>query len=165
MVPMGISAYLADLRRRVGTDLLLVPAVAALVRDGAGAVLLQRRADDGNWELPGGALDPGETPAQALVREVYEEAGVVVRPVGIAAVWGGPEERRRYPNGDLAEYTTTIFHAEIVRGAPRPLDGEATCVRFVPVAEAPPRIAALLAGPTFRWDEAWLSVDNAHGRP
>jgi len=41
-------------------------------------VLLVRRADDGRWAMPGGWVDPGETPEQAVVREVAEETGLQV---------------------------------------------------------------------------------------
>jgi 8-oxo-dGTP pyrophosphatase MutT (NUDIX family) len=50
----------------------------ALVCDGEGRLLLVRRADDGCWAMPGGWVDPGETPAQAAVRETLEETGLVV---------------------------------------------------------------------------------------
>ena len=50
----------------------------ALILDPAGRVLLVRRADDRRWAMPGGWVDPGETPAQAAVREVFEETGLVV---------------------------------------------------------------------------------------
>jgi ADP-ribose pyrophosphatase YjhB (NUDIX family) len=57
-------------QRREGAD--------ALVRDARGRVLLVRRADDGRWAMPGGWVDPGETPEQAVVREVAEETGLQV---------------------------------------------------------------------------------------
>ena len=60
----------ANLQRREGAD--------ALVRDARGRVLLVRRADDGRWAMPGGWVDPGETPEQAVVREVAEETGLRV---------------------------------------------------------------------------------------
>ena len=60
----------ANARRREGAD--------ALVRDARGRVLLVRRADDGRWAMPGGWVDPGETPEQAVVREVAEETGLRV---------------------------------------------------------------------------------------
>lgn len=44
----------------------------ALVQNGRGEVLLVRRADDGRWAMPGGWVDPGETPEQAVVRENLE---------------------------------------------------------------------------------------------
>ena len=60
----------ANPQRREGAD--------ALVRDARGRVLLVRRADDGRWAMPGGWVDPGETPEQAVVREVAEETGLRV---------------------------------------------------------------------------------------
>ena len=50
----------------------------ALVQNQRGEVLLVRRADDGRWAMPGGWVDPGETPEQAVVREVAEETGLQV---------------------------------------------------------------------------------------
>ncbi len=42
--------------------------------------------DAGYWTLPGGGIDFGEDPADAMVREVYEETGLAVRPLGIAGI-------------------------------------------------------------------------------
>jgi len=86
---MGISTYLRDLRREVGTALALLPGVAAIIRDEHERVLLQRRSDDNTWSLPAGAIDPGEAPAQALIREVWEETGLRVVPRRILGVFGG----------------------------------------------------------------------------
>ena len=66
---MPISDYLKRIRAAIGHEMLLNPGVAAIIRDEAGRVLLQKRSDDGTWSLPAGAIDPGETPAQAVVRE------------------------------------------------------------------------------------------------
>jgi 8-oxo-dGTP pyrophosphatase MutT (NUDIX family) len=115
---MGISPHLRELRGLIGTRLLLLPAVAALVRDGEGRILLQRRSDDGRWNLPAGAVDPGESPADAVVREVREETGLAVRPVRVAGVFGGGDGfRHRYPNGDEAEFTVVVFECEAFGGA------------------------------------------------
>jgi len=103
---MGISPYVRDIRESIGTRLLLMPAVAAIVRDGEGRILLQRRSDDGRWNLPAGAIDPGESPDEAVVREVREETGLEVRPVRVAGVFGGADGfRHRYGNGDEVEFT------------------------------------------------------------
>src|SRR5256885_13739791 len=64
------SEPVASPQRREGAD--------ALVRDACGRVLLVRRPDDGRWAMPGGWVDPGETPEQAVVREVAEETGLRV---------------------------------------------------------------------------------------
>lgn len=57
---------------------LLVSAVALI--DSEGRVLLSQRPEGkslaGLWEFPGGKVEPGETPEQALIRELYEELGI-----------------------------------------------------------------------------------------
>jgi 8-oxo-dGTP diphosphatase len=56
----------------------------AVVFDPAGDVLLLRDAKDGAWEFPGGRIDRGERPIEALDRELREETGLAVaveRPV------------------------------------------------------------------------------------
>jgi len=59
-----------------------VVVVAAALIDADGRVLLARRPADkamaGQWEFPGGKIDPGETPEQALIRELKEELGIDV---------------------------------------------------------------------------------------
>ncbi|MFD1512640.1 NUDIX hydrolase [Halomarina rubra] len=53
----------------------------AVVTDDDGRLLLQHRADDGTWGIPGGWVDPGESPTEAVVREAREETGLVVEAV------------------------------------------------------------------------------------
>lgn len=144
---------------------MLLPSVAGVVRDSAGRILIQKRSDNGRWDLPAGMVDPGEAPAQTLVREVLEETGLVVVPEQLLGVFGGPGFRFTYPNGDQAEYTITVFGCRPLGGELRPLDGEASELRFVEPGEMPellpkyPRelfTRALGAPPLFAWSEAWL---------
>lgn len=58
----------------------------AAIIDEAGRILLIRRADNGLWAMPGGAIAVGETPAEATIREAWEEAGVRCEAVQLAAV-------------------------------------------------------------------------------
>jgi mutator protein MutT len=138
---MPISDYLRELRLVVGRRLLLVPGVAAVIHDEGGQVLVERRSDDGTWGLPAGAVDPGETPAAAVVREVREETGLVVVPERVLGVFGGTRMRTRYPNGDEAEYTVVVFACRAVGGRLAAVDGEALELVFVPAALAASRIA------------------------
>ena len=72
---MPVPDFIVRLRQRIGHDLLWLPGVTAVVlRDGE--VLVVRRSDDGSWAPVTGIVDPGEHPAQAVVREVLEETGV-----------------------------------------------------------------------------------------
>lgn len=161
---MPISDYLASLRTRVGHDLLMMPCAAAIVRDDEGRVLLQRRSDTGTWGVPGGALDPGEHPAQACVREVYEETGLIVRPVSVVAVETHPVTT--YPNGDIVQPIVTLFACQVEGGELGSLDGESLELRFFSMAELPAvdlveRFQAEGFEPerreaAFIWDPAWL---------
>jgi 8-oxo-dGTP diphosphatase len=86
---LPISEYLRKLRAKVGHDLLMMPGVTAVIRNEAGEVLLHRGSDNGKGSIIGGALEPGEHPAEAIVREVAEETGLKVVPVRITGVYGG----------------------------------------------------------------------------
>ena len=70
-----------DIEFTSGRALLTQSGAYALILDGEGRVLLVR-AGNGRFYLPGGRIEPGETPAEALVREVAEECGLSVRVGG-----------------------------------------------------------------------------------
>ena len=129
-----MSDYVRGLRAKVGTDLLFMPSVAAFVQYAGGRILLVRHFE-GRWMLPGGAVEPDERPAEAVRRECLEEAGVVIEPLRIAGVYGGPEYRVIYGNGDEAAWVVTIFEARLVEGVPAPSDDETIDVGWFTRAE------------------------------
>lgn len=132
-----MSNYIRRLREKFGHTLIQMPCVAAVIRE-EGRILLQRRKDDGRWGLPGGAIDPGEAPAQAVVREVYEEVGLRVRPVRVLGVMGAfPLFHHIYPNGDETHLIVSVFECAIAGGALECRDGEATELRYFDVADVP----------------------------
>ena len=59
----------------------------AAVIDEQGRILLVRRADNGKWAMPGGALEVGETPADGVLREAWEETGVSCRVTSLVGVF------------------------------------------------------------------------------
>ncbi|TMR99976.1 NUDIX hydrolase [Nonomuraea basaltis] len=61
--------------------------VAGVVVDDAGRVLLAQRADNGEWQAPGGVLELNETITDGVRREVLEETGLVVEPVALTGVY------------------------------------------------------------------------------
>lgn len=129
-----MSDYVRALRQKVGNDYLLMPCAAVLVRDDAGRVLLVRHVE-GRWQLPGGAIDPDESPADAARRECREEASVDVELGRLAGVYGGPDYRVTYANGDEVGVVSVVFEAEIVSGTPRPGDDETQDVGWFAPAE------------------------------
>jgi len=128
---MSISAHLARLRAVVGHDLLLLPSVSVLPVDQAGQLLLVRHAghDDG-WGVLGGAVEVGESPAEAAVREAREEIGVDIRLVRLLDVLGGADYQVNYPNGDRTAYVTAVYQATIINGSPAVSDDELTDVAW-----------------------------------
>jgi ADP-ribose pyrophosphatase YjhB (NUDIX family) len=137
---MGISAHIARLRAAIGHDLLLLPSVSVLPVDRAGRLLLVRHAGhhDG-WAVLGGAVEIGESPAEAAVRETREEIGAEVRLVRLLDVLGGPDYEVCYPNGDRAAYVTAVYEAAIIGGSPAIRDDELSDIAWF----APPQLAGL----------------------
>ena len=114
---MGMSPYVRTLRKHLGHELLLLPSVAGIIRDMSDRVLLVQSRDDDTWTTPGGSMEMTDSPADAVVREVWEETGLLVAPTRIVAVFGGPSFIVRYPNGDETEYVSTMFECEIRGGS------------------------------------------------
>jgi 8-oxo-dGTP diphosphatase len=126
---MPMSPYLRDLRAHVGHAMLMIPSVSAVVVNDAGELLLGRRSDTGAWSLLAGSIDPGEQPADAIVREVLEESGVEVR---VDALTGVALHPMTYPNGDRCQYLNTWFRCTAVAGEARVNDDESLEMRWFP---------------------------------
>ncbi|ASW56128.1 NUDIX domain-containing protein [Plantactinospora sp. KBS50] len=131
---MAIPDYIVRMRKHVGTDLLWLPSVSAVVLNEHGELLLGRRADDGRWSVISGFVEPHEQPAQAVVREVEEETGVLVAPERVSSVWAHPH---RYPNGDHCQYLNIGYRCRKLGGEARVNDDESTDVRWVPLDRLP----------------------------
>src|SRR2546423_5460943 len=133
---MSISPYLRGLRDVVGHARLLVASVSAIVRDAEGRLLLVQHREDAVWSIPGGTIEIDEIPADAVVREVWEETGLLVTPTRLLAVYGGPAFVVRYPNGDETQYVSAIFECEVQSGILRADGDEVQSVRYWSLAEA-----------------------------
>ena len=120
---MTRTGYVARIREKIGSDLLMLHAVGVLVFDAAGRVLIAQPRGTAIWVTVGGGVEVDETPADAAVREFWEETGAFVRIVRVLGVFGGPDFRVPYNNGDAVAYTSVVFEAELVSGIPE-ADGE-----------------------------------------
>jgi len=127
---MPISDYVRRVRSRMGNAFLLMPSVTALVFDEESRVLLVRPSHRDVWVAPGGAVDPDEPPQDALVREVREETGLLVEPTQLLGVFGGPEFRVWYANGDEVGYVMAVYECRAVSGTLRPDQQEIVEARY-----------------------------------
>jgi 8-oxo-dGTP pyrophosphatase MutT (NUDIX family) len=133
---MPISPYVRELRSRLGSARLLLPSVSAHVFDPDGRLLLVQQRDSGVWSTPGGSIEPDETPADAVVRETWEETGFLVTTRGVLGVFGGPQFVVQYPNGDEAQYVIVAFDCEVVSGTLRASTEETMAAKYWSEAEA-----------------------------
>jgi ADP-ribose pyrophosphatase YjhB (NUDIX family) len=143
---MPVSAYIRELRARIGATRLLLPSVSAHIFDDIGRLLLVRQRDGDVWSTPGGLIEPDERPADAARREAWEETGLLVRPECVLGVYGGPECVVRYSNGDEAQYVIVAFGCAVVGGQLRADGEETTAVRYWSEAE----VASLTLAPWLR---------------
>ncbi len=134
------QGYIGWLRGLAGHARLPLVYVTGVVRDAAGRVLFQRRADFGDawWGLPGGLLEPGETPEAALVREVLEETGLTVMVRRLTGVYSSMRYAFAYPNGDQVQQVTLCYTCEAQGGALAPQAGEVEALAYYPPDALPP---------------------------
>ena len=112
----------------------LVPACGTLAVDESGKLLLQRRRDTGQWALPMGKMELGETPRECAVRETLEETGILVEIVGLVGVYSNPRHIVAYTDGEIRqEYEVTLL-ARPVSGSPAEND-EASAVGWFALDE------------------------------
>ena len=144
---MPISPFVAQLRQKVGTDLLMLAGISAVVLNDHREILLVKPNLTSQWMPIGGMIEP----AAAAVREVLEETGVHVKPQKIAGVYAGPHVV--YSNGDQVDYITIVFLCSAISGDPHPADGENLEAKYFPLDQLPPmrddherNVTAALAG-------------------
>lgn len=84
----------------------------AIIRDDQGRILLQRRSDYGDWGLPGGGMNAGETVEETMIREINEETGLEVTHYELYTVYSGSRMKYKYPDGNEVVFVMFIFNAK-----------------------------------------------------
>lgn len=107
---------------------------SAAIFDEQGRIFLTRRADNGQWCLPGGRMESGESVAEACEREVWEETGLHVRVTRLVGVYSHPDQLVVYPDGNKAHIVALHFEAEILSGTPA-LSSETTDFGYFTIDE------------------------------
>lgn len=125
-----------DVERALGVR----TAVSAVIFDRRGRLLLQQRADGGQWGLPGGSVEIGESVHDAVIREVREETGLRVAVRRLVGVYSDPARQVvRYPDGNVWHYVSVCFECARRDGVLTTGD-ETLALRYV----APARLPATL---------------------
>ena len=133
---MPIPPFVVEIRKKIGTDLLWLPGVTAVVFDEEDRVLLTYRVDDPRWHLVSGILEPGEQPIPGVVREVREETGVDVEVERLSSCWSG-DPMVIPTNGDRCQFLDLSFRCRYVGGEPHPADDENSDVRWFALDDLP----------------------------
>ncbi len=98
----------------------MVPSVNVVVVNDAGEILLIRRSDNDNWALPGGAIDLGESVAQAAIRETKEETGIDCEITGLVGIYSDPKHIILYTsNGEARQEFSIVLTARPTGGRRR----------------------------------------------
>ena len=123
--------------RDVSRALAVRPSVSAIIFDRRGYLLLQQRTDGGQWGLPGGSVEIGESITAAVQREVNEETGLRVSTRRLIGVYSDPRlQVVRYPDGNVWHYVNVCFECA-VRGGTLTTCDETLALRYFPPDRLP----------------------------
>lgn len=143
--------YIAEMRKHVGHDLVMTVGCGVLIENEKGEVLLQKRSDTGEWCVPGGALEPGETYIEAATRELTEEVGIKVSDLKLFGLYSGKDREIHYPNGDVVYSLSVIFITRRFAGEISDTDSEVLEHRFFDKNSIPKELFYPDARPIFDW--------------
>jgi ADP-ribose pyrophosphatase YjhB (NUDIX family) len=95
---------------RIGkTATLKVGCCAAIFDESGQKLLLTRRSDNGQWCLPGGGMDAGESASEACIREVREETGLRVSISRLVGTYTSPDRKTVYADGNEFQFVSILL--------------------------------------------------------
>lgn len=129
--------WVNDIRRKIGTDLLIINSAGGWIENNRGELLLQKRsADSEHWGFPGGIVELGESAAETAIREIQEETGLVTSVTELLGVYS------KYfitcDNGDQCQTYSVFFKMNVVGGDLRIDNIETYALRYFPMDALPP---------------------------
>ncbi|MRH43277.1 NUDIX domain-containing protein [Aquibacillus halophilus] len=128
--------YYKYLRQYVGHRPVILPGSVVIILNEQNEVLLQKR-QDGNWGLPGGLMDLGESFEEVAKREVFEESGLVVKNLKLLNVFSGSEYYLKVANGDELYSVTAVYYTKDVSGDMKIDYSESKKMQYFPTSNLP----------------------------
>lgn len=129
-----MADYISYLRKMVGHELVIMTAACAVIDDGCGRILLQKRGS-GLWGLPGGIAELGERLHETAVREAFEETGLRVEARELIGIYSG--YRAVCANGDKIQPMVALFRVEVIGGELTADGGETLELKYFGKDELP----------------------------
>lgn len=129
-------AYIRKIRQLVGHQPLIMTSASGALVNEQEAVLLQERADTGDWGFPGGYMEFGETFEQTVVREFKEDAGIAVEPQRLLKILD--HDTYTYPNGDVVQPVNAFYLVRCTTARQYPIKpSETVRTRYFGLHESP----------------------------
>jgi ADP-ribose pyrophosphatase YjhB (NUDIX family) len=130
--------YIRDLRKLIGNRKIIHPAARIFLENEAGEILLIKRIDNGNWGIPAGAMEEGESISECIKREVREETGLNLLHAQLIGIASEPDlQTIHYPNGDVVQYMTAVFYSNAWEGSIKADGEEVSKAQFFPLDNLP----------------------------
>jgi len=125
------------MRKKVGHDPIIYAGATVLVFNEKGELLLNLRSDTGDWGIPGGGKELGETLEECAVRELKEETDLDADALELVNVLSGGDYGFTYPNGDAVDCIIALYRVRNYSGRLSINDGESAELRFFPLEGLP----------------------------
>ncbi|MEK4487015.1 NUDIX hydrolase [Psychrobacillus sp. FSL H8-0484] len=133
--------YIMDLRKIVGSSLLIMVGACVIVLNKENRILLQLRKDNNCWGLAGGSLEMGESLEQVAKRELFEETGLVANKLELFNVYSGEKFYYKYPHGDEVYNVVTAYICNDFEGVLKKEESEVQELYFFHFNEIPSNIS------------------------
>lgn len=133
--PVFTRLCMGDLKHKF---VLLQDGAACIIENEKDQILLQSRADNDKWGLPGGCQELGETFEDTVIREVKEETNldIALNDLKLIAIVSGNSRRNEYPNGDIVINNTALYYTRNYSGNLK-WDGESKIMKWFYLDDLP----------------------------
>jgi 8-oxo-dGTP pyrophosphatase MutT (NUDIX family) len=136
-----MSDYIRELRKLIGTRPIIMCGANVVILDNSGKILLHHRVDNDSWDLPGGAMEIGESLEETAIREANEELGLACKRLKLFNIYSGEKLYYKYPNGDEVYNVTATYICKDFSGQIVVDESEGKDAKFFNINDIPERIS------------------------